>query len=228
MPRQAPPTEPDGDPALGDRLPVRAAGRAAAQGAVAAARRLGRCRRPRRVLLRLVLRPLQYRHQLHDGGARQPRALHPAAADHGRRRPARHRAADGAQIGGCAHRHVRRPRGAVVRLVEFLVGPLPPGTPVNLADALVAPDVLRPFLANWAEVVRYFVRSVADDARRRRQRGDECPARQAARLQGRALRDENAGDGAGTRAGAAHALPQGQDVARPVHDHRHAWGHCRT
>jgi hypothetical protein len=51
-----------------------------------------------------------------------------------------------------------------VRLVEFLVGPLTPDAPVNLADALVAPDVLRPFLVNWAEVVRYFIRSVEADA----------------------------------------------------------------
>jgi len=50
------------------------------------------------------------------------------------------------------------------RLVEFLVGPLPPGAPVNLADALAAPDVLRPHLENWAEVVRYFIRSVEADA----------------------------------------------------------------
>jgi transcription regulator MmyB-like protein len=41
-----------------------------------------------------------------------------------------------------------------VRLVEFLVGPLAPDAKVNLADALVAPDVLRPFLINWADVVR--------------------------------------------------------------------------
>jgi MmyB-like transcription regulator ligand binding domain len=34
-----------------------------------------------------------------------------------------------------------------VRLVEFLVGPLAPGAKINLADALVAPDVLRPYLA---------------------------------------------------------------------------------
>jgi transcriptional regulator with XRE-family HTH domain len=51
-----------------------------------------------------------------------------------------------------------------VRLVEFLVGPLAPDTPINLADALVAPDVLRPFLLNWAEVVRYFIRGVESDA----------------------------------------------------------------
>jgi transcriptional regulator with XRE-family HTH domain len=50
------------------------------------------------------------------------------------------------------------------RLVDFLVGPLPPGAPVNLADALVAPNVLRPYLENWAEVVRYFIRSVEADA----------------------------------------------------------------
>jgi transcriptional regulator with XRE-family HTH domain len=50
------------------------------------------------------------------------------------------------------------------RLVTFLVGPLPPGAAVNLADALVAPDVLRPFLTNWAEIVRYFIRSVEADA----------------------------------------------------------------
>ncbi len=54
-------------------------------------------------------------------------------------------------------------RGAVA-LVEFLVGPWAPGVAVNLADALVAPDVLRPHLANWAEVVRYFLRSVEADA----------------------------------------------------------------
>ena len=54
-------------------------------------------------------------------------------------------------------------KGAVA-LVEFLVGPLEPGAAINLADALVAPDVLRPHLTNWAEVVRYFVRSVEADA----------------------------------------------------------------
>ena len=54
--------------------------------------------------------------------------------------------------------------GGAVALVEFLVGPVPPGASVNLADALVAPDVLRPFLINWADVVRFFVRSVRADA----------------------------------------------------------------
>lgn len=54
-------------------------------------------------------------------------------------------------------------KGAV-RLVEFLVGPLDPAVAVNLADALCGPDVLRPHLENWAEVVRYFIRSVEQDA----------------------------------------------------------------
>ena len=57
-----------------------------------------------------------------------------------------------------------RSNAGAVRLVEFLVEPLAPDARVNLADALVAPDVLRPYLANWAEVVRYFIRSVEADA----------------------------------------------------------------
>jgi MmyB-like transcription regulator ligand binding domain len=54
-------------------------------------------------------------------------------------------------------------KGAVT-LVEFLVGRIAPGTAINLADALVAPDVLRPHLVNWVEVVRYFIHSVEADA----------------------------------------------------------------
>jgi transcriptional regulator with XRE-family HTH domain len=50
------------------------------------------------------------------------------------------------------------------RLVEFLVGPLAPGAKVNLADALVAPGVLKPYLTNWPEVVRYFIHTVEADA----------------------------------------------------------------
>jgi len=62
------------------------------------------------------------------------------------------------------HWNLLRSNAAAVRLVEFLVGPIAPGTKINLADALVAPDVLRPNLANWAEVVRHFIRSVEADA----------------------------------------------------------------
>jgi hypothetical protein len=50
------------------------------------------------------------------------------------------------------------------RLIEFLVGPIAPGTAVYLADALVAPGVLKPYLVNWAEIVRHFIRSVEADA----------------------------------------------------------------
>ncbi|WP_342362452.1 helix-turn-helix transcriptional regulator [Terrarubrum flagellatum] len=60
--------------------------------------------------------------------------------------------------------------GAAVRMVEFLVGPIAPGTAINLADALVAPDVLRPHLVNWPQVVRHFIRSVEADAA-----ADEAP-----------------------------------------------------
>jgi MmyB-like transcription regulator ligand binding domain len=52
----------------------------------------------------------------------------------------------------------------MARLVEFRVGNVPPDAKVNLADALVAPDVLRPFLVNWEDVVRYFIRSVEANA----------------------------------------------------------------
>jgi MmyB-like transcription regulator ligand binding domain len=62
------------------------------------------------------------------------------------------------------HWNLLQSNSGAVRLIEFLVGPLAPGASVNLADALVAPDVLRPYLVNWADVVRYFVRSVEADA----------------------------------------------------------------
>ena len=48
-------------------------------------------------------------------------------------------------------------------LVAFLLGAAPSGA-VNLADALVAPDVLRPFIENWEEVAVHFLRSVQADA----------------------------------------------------------------
>lgn len=48
-------------------------------------------------------------------------------------------------------------------LVAFLLGAAPAGA-VNLADALVAPDVLRPFIMNWEDVAVHFLRSVQADA----------------------------------------------------------------
>jgi transcriptional regulator with XRE-family HTH domain len=62
------------------------------------------------------------------------------------------------------HWNLIKSNTAAGRLVEFLVGPIAPGAPVNLADALVAPDVLRPHLVNWQEVVRHFIHSVEIDA----------------------------------------------------------------
>lgn len=62
------------------------------------------------------------------------------------------------------HWNLLKANAGAVRLVEFLVGPVAPGTRINLADALVGPDVLRPHLTNWAEVVRHFIRSVEADA----------------------------------------------------------------
>jgi transcriptional regulator with XRE-family HTH domain len=62
------------------------------------------------------------------------------------------------------HWNLLKSNAGAVRLVEFLVGPVAPGTAINLADALVAPNVLRPHLTNWAEVVRHFIRSVEADA----------------------------------------------------------------
>ncbi len=62
------------------------------------------------------------------------------------------------------HWNLLRANDGALRLVEFLVGSVAPGSKVNLADALVAPGVLKPYLTNWAEVVRYFLRSVEADA----------------------------------------------------------------
>ena len=120
------------------------------------------------------------------------------------------------------HWHLLKANAAAVRLVEFLVGPVAPGTPINLADALVAPDVLRPYLVNWAEVVRYFIRSVEADAAADGQRRDSCAPGTPAGLQRRAVGPEKSAVGAGDRSGAADALSQGQDGAIAVHDHRDA------
>ena len=62
------------------------------------------------------------------------------------------------------HWNLLKSNAGAVRLVEFLVGPIAPGTPINLADALVAPNLLRPHLTNWPDIVRHFIRSVEADA----------------------------------------------------------------
>src|SRR5262249_41559095 len=54
------------------------------------------------------------------------------------------------------------------RLVEFLLGPAPPpapgAPPPNLAEALLAPDALRPFLLTREETARFSLRGVQADA----------------------------------------------------------------
>jgi hypothetical protein len=62
------------------------------------------------------------------------------------------------------HWNLLKSNSSTIRLVEFLIGPIAPGTQINLAEALVAPNVLRPYLINWADVVRHFIRTVEADA----------------------------------------------------------------
>lgn len=60
-----------------------------------------------------------------------------------------------------------RANSGAIKLTEFLTGPLPAepaAEPINLAVALMSSEGLRPFIANWAEVAHYFLRSVQADA----------------------------------------------------------------
>jgi transcriptional regulator with XRE-family HTH domain len=62
---------------------------------------------------------------------------------------------------------LRANRGAN-SLTAFLLGPAPAepaAAPVNLAIALLSPQGLRPFIANWEEVAHYFLRGVQADVR---------------------------------------------------------------
>jgi transcriptional regulator with XRE-family HTH domain len=61
------------------------------------------------------------------------------------------------------HWNLKRANQGAVRLVEFILGAVPQG-PVNLADALLSPAVLRPFVMNWEEVALHFIRGVQADA----------------------------------------------------------------
>jgi transcriptional regulator with XRE-family HTH domain len=61
-----------------------------------------------------------------------------------------------------------RANEGAARLTAFLTGAAPanaaPAKAVNLADALVSPEGLRPFIVNWQEVALYFLRGVQADA----------------------------------------------------------------
>ena len=110
------------DPALGDRLLLRAAGGAVAEGALAATAGLAGRRRAGLLLLRRVLRSLQHRDVLHDRGARQPCAGDAAAAHDGGRRLARHRAVDQTEIDRRLCCGARRHRRARYRIVSRAAG----------------------------------------------------------------------------------------------------------
>jgi hypothetical protein len=58
-----------------------------------------------------------------------------------------------------------RANSGALHLAEFLTGAAPPvPEPINLAVALLAPDGLRPFIANWQQVALHFIRGVQADA----------------------------------------------------------------
>jgi transcriptional regulator with XRE-family HTH domain len=61
------------------------------------------------------------------------------------------------------HWNLKRANGGAGRLVAFILGAVPKG-PVNLADALLSPAILRPFVVNWKEVALHFLRGVQADA----------------------------------------------------------------
>ena len=97
------------------------------------------------------------------------------------------------------------------QLVTFLLGAAPAG-PVNLADALIAPDVLRPFIENWEEVAVHFLRSVQADAVADGTAETADLLKRLTRLSGRAaaLARRAARD---AYAGAEHPFPQGRHAA---------------
>jgi transcriptional regulator with XRE-family HTH domain len=59
--------------------------------------------------------------------------------------------------------NLKRANKGAARLVAFILGAVPAGD-VNLADALLSPAVLRPFIVNWEEVALHFLRGVQADA----------------------------------------------------------------
>ncbi len=64
--------------------------------------------------------------------------------------------------------NVLRVNAGAERFVAFLTdsapAPVDPANPINLADALMSPQALRPLIVNWREMAAYFLRSVQADA----------------------------------------------------------------
>jgi transcriptional regulator with XRE-family HTH domain len=61
------------------------------------------------------------------------------------------------------HWNLKRANQGAARLVEFILDAVPAGE-VNLADALLSPAILRPFIVNREEVALHFIRGVQGDA----------------------------------------------------------------
>ncbi len=60
------------------------------------------------------------------------------------------------------HWNLKRANNGAAHMVAFILGSVPTG-PVNLADALLSPAILRPYIANWQEVALHFIRGVQAD-----------------------------------------------------------------
>jgi transcriptional regulator with XRE-family HTH domain len=59
--------------------------------------------------------------------------------------------------------NLKRANRGAARLVAFILGAVPEG-PVNLADALLSPAILKPYVVNWEEVALHFLRGVQAEA----------------------------------------------------------------
>src|SRR5262249_475808 len=57
------------------------------------------------------------------------------------------------------HWNLKRANNGAAHMVAFILGAVPTG-PVNLADALLSPAILRPFIVNWQEVALHFIHGV--------------------------------------------------------------------
>ena len=182
----------------------------------------GRAEPSREMVLRLVRRArraaapaerLDARGRLRAGVARE-RSQRPGARA-GRRRARLHAGAAGA-VSGLRGRPALEPearqyRGRAIWSPSCSVLRRP--APVNLADALVAPDVLRPFIENWEEVAVHFLRSVQADAIADGTEETAEPAAPSHRLSGRAAALARRA-ARNPHAGAEHSLPQGRYALR--------------
>jgi len=119
---------------------------------------------------------------------------------------------------------LRANRGAA-RLTEFLTGSPPAeptGEPINLAMALMSPEGLRPFIANWPEVALHFLRGRTGRRLFRWDRRDVGAVDPAAFLTQRACPVRGIATGRRPCTGAGDSLSSWGDFAAPVHHDRYA------